>query len=107
MYFLESKLNTDYPPPISHPEYFYDFIGVTLAWQILFLVIARDPVRFRDVIPVAMLEKFSYVVAIVWLYALERVSGLVFTFGLIDLVFGVLFLVTYIKTKKAVPQTTN
>ncbi len=102
MYFLESKFNLDYPPPITHPEYFYGFVGVTLAWQILFLVIAGDPLRFRNAMPVAMFEKLSYVVAIVWLYSLQRVSGLILSFGIIDLLLGLLFIVAYIKTKKAV-----
>jgi len=107
MYALESKLNIDYPPSITHPEYFYGFIGVTLAWQILFLVIARDPIRFRNAMPVAMFEKFSYVIAVVWLHNLERVSGLVLTFGFIDLLLGLLFLVAYIKTKRIASEITK
>ena len=47
MYFLEGRIGRDIPPPITHPEYFYGFIGVAVAWQVAFLVIARDPVRFR------------------------------------------------------------
>jgi len=42
-YFLETKTGIDYPPPITHPEYFYGFIGVAIVFQILFLVISRDP----------------------------------------------------------------
>lgn len=47
MYPLEDRIGRDLPPPITHPEYFYDSIGVTIAWQVAFLVIARDPVRYR------------------------------------------------------------
>lgn len=32
-YFLESKVGVDSPPPITHPEFYYGFIGVTAAWQ--------------------------------------------------------------------------
>jgi hypothetical protein len=39
---LEARIARDFPPPITHPEYFYGFIGVALAWQIAFLLIARD-----------------------------------------------------------------
>lgn len=35
MYFLEEKNSRDFPPPITHPEYYYGFIDVTLAWQVL------------------------------------------------------------------------
>src|SRR5262249_1624463 len=48
-YFLEERVGTDYPPAVTHPEYFYGFVGVTLAWQVLYLVIASDPVRYRPV----------------------------------------------------------
>jgi len=36
MYLSESQISRDFPPAITHPEYFYGFIGVTLAWQVLF-----------------------------------------------------------------------
>src|SRR5690349_14982683 len=48
-YFTESRFATDFPPALTHAEYFYGFLGVTVAWQICFLVIARDPVRMRPV----------------------------------------------------------
>jgi hypothetical protein len=55
-YFMEGKINVDNPPAITHAEYFYGFIGVGRAWQFLFLVIARDPVRYRLAILPAILE---------------------------------------------------
>ena len=36
--FLEAKLGRDFPPPLNHPEHFYGFIGVALAWQLVFLL---------------------------------------------------------------------
>jgi hypothetical protein len=46
LYFYEAVLNRAQPPPITHPEFYYGFLGVTLAWQVAFLVIARDPCAF-------------------------------------------------------------
>src|SRR5689334_16082459 len=46
-YFLEKKLGQDFPPPLTHPEHFYGFIGVALAWQLVFLTISRDVQRYR------------------------------------------------------------
>ena len=40
-YFLEGRIGQNSPPPITHPEFYYGFLGVTVAWQILFLVISR------------------------------------------------------------------
>ena len=39
MYFLEQKIGRDTPPAITHPEYFYGFIGIALAWQLAFFII--------------------------------------------------------------------
>src|SRR5262249_23664079 len=58
--FLEAKIGRDFPPAITHPENYYGFICVTLAWQVLFLIIARDPVRFRPAMIAAILEKFPF-----------------------------------------------
>jgi hypothetical protein len=73
-YFLEGKLGEDDPPPLNHPEFYYGFLGVTLAWQLLYLLIASDPARFRPAMPLGLLGKGSFGVAIAVLYAAERVS---------------------------------
>src|SRR5262245_14994799 len=72
-YFLEEKIGRDFPPPVTHPEYFYGFIGVALAWQFLFLVVAKDPVRFRPVMLYGALEKALFAVAVFFLYMQGRV----------------------------------
>ena len=48
-YFLEERIGRDDPPPITHPEHFYAFLGVAVAWQVAFLVIAQDPIRYRPI----------------------------------------------------------
>lgn len=99
MYFTEAQIATDFPPALTHPEYYYGFIGVTLAWQIAFIVISRDPQKYRMLMPVAVLEKYSYGIAILWLYALQRVPAFAVVFGLADLLLGTLFIAAFIKTK--------
>ena len=34
-------------PEINHPELYYGFVGVTLAWQIVYVLIGLDPLRYR------------------------------------------------------------
>jgi hypothetical protein len=101
LYFSESRIARDYPPAITHPEYFYGFAGVTLAWQIAFLVIASNPSRFRLIMLPAVVEKFSYVIAILFLYSQERVSVLIVGTAVIDLIWGVLFVLAFLRTPKA------
>ncbi|HEX7833765.1 MAG TPA: hypothetical protein VF787_29195 [Thermoanaerobaculia bacterium] len=99
-YFLEERIGRDFPPPITHPENFYGFTGVALAWQILFLVIARDPRRFRPVMPVASLEKLSFGIAVVVLYVRGRVATPVLVAGVADLVFAFLFFLAWRATRE-------
>lgn len=97
-YFLEARIGRDYPPAITHPEYFYGFVGLALTWQFLFLLIGRDPVRYRAAMPVTVLEKLVFGVPALILYAQGRLAGATLTFGVLDLVLGTLFLVSYLKT---------
>lgn len=97
-YFLEAKTGRDFPPPITHPEYYYGFIGVALAWQVLFLIISRDPVRYRLMMIPSVLEKASFGVAAIILFLFGRVSPVMLGFAIIDLILGALFVAAYVKT---------
>jgi len=98
LYFLEKTTGIDHPPAITHPEFYYGFVGVALAWQVLFLTIARDPERFRPAMPAATIEKFSFVIATYALYALGRVDSTMVAAASADLVLGTLFVVSFFKT---------
>lgn len=97
-YFMEDKVGRDFPPPITHPEHFYGFIGVALVFQVLFLLVAKDPVRYRPVMLVAVLEKLAFGPASIILYAQGRLAAAVLGAGLIDLLLGTLFAISYWKT---------
>ena len=103
-YFLEAQTGRDNPPPINHPEYYYGFFGVTLAWQVMFLVIATDPVRYRLAMLPAVLEKAGFVIAIPILVALERVNPAWLGFVAMDATLGVLFVVSFLKTPRETPS---
>ena len=97
-YFMEARIGRDFPPPITHPEHFYGFIGVALAWQILFFVIARDPVRMRPAMIPAILEKLAFGIAAPILFMQGRVPAAVCGFGIVDLVLAALFFVAMLRT---------
>lgn len=99
MYFLEAKIGRDTPPAITHPEYFYGFAGVALAWQVLFLLLSTDPVRYRAMIPAAILEKITWGVALIVLHLQGRLALSTFSIGSVDWIFAFLFLAAYFKTK--------
>lgn len=97
-YFMEKQVGRDFPPPITHPEHFYGFIGVALAWQFLFFVIARDPVRYRGAIWPAILEKLAFGLAAIVLFTQGRIPALILGAGIIDLVFATLFFLSLQRT---------
>ncbi len=101
-YFMEEYTGRNYPPPITHPEYYYGFIGVAVAWQVLFLILSTEPRRFRPMMIPAVLEKLSFGVAAVILYLQQRVSPLMLGAGVLDLTLAALFILAYLKTSDAV-----
>ena len=96
-FFLEGQIGLDSPPAITHPEYFYGFLGVVTAWQIAFLIIATDPVRYRPMMIPSALEKFSFAGAVAVLYWQGRVPGAVAAFAAVDFVLGLLFVMAYVR----------
>src|SRR5712691_8871590 len=88
IYFMEGKIGRDAPPAITYPEYFYGFLGAGLAWQILFLVLSRDPLRYRAMILPSVLEKVSYGIALVILFTQHRLPLSVVTVGFVDWIFA-------------------
>lgn len=96
-YFLENKIGADNPPAITHPEFFYGFVGVAVAFQIVFLIISRDPVKYRLMILPSIVEKFSFAIAAAVLFAVGRLGVEMFAAGMIDLLLGVLFIASWFK----------
>ena len=99
LYFTFDAVGRAYPPPITHPDLYYGFIGVTLAWQIAFLVIARNPVRYRTIMLAAILEKGLYVLTMTTLYLQGRLQpGQAAVVIGPDGVLGLLFVAAFLKT---------
>lgn len=101
MYLQERMVAFLQPPAITHPEYYYGFVGVALAWQALFFLLARDPLRFRPMMLPAALEKLSFGLAALVLFALHRVAPVMLLVGCVDLLFVALFLLAYARTRAA------
>jgi hypothetical protein len=99
MYFMEGKIGRETPPAITHPEHFYGFLGAGLAWQVLFLVLSTDPVRYRPMMLPSVLEKVSYGVALVVLFSQHRLEVSVLLIGSADWIFAALFVAAYFATR--------
>ena len=99
-YLLEAKTGRDFPPAITHPEYYYGFIGIAVAWQIAFLLMAKNPIRYRSMMIPAIIDKATFAIAVGVLLALNRVSLPMLGAGFVDLVLGAFFILAYIRTRR-------
>lgn len=91
MLFMERQM----APGAAHPVFFYAWVSLDLVWQVLFLVLSTDPIRYRPMMLVAVLEKAGAMIAIPWLYLAGRVGGMWLGAAGVDLTFAVLFIAAH------------
>lgn len=99
-YFIEKNTQAIPLPEMTHPEYYYGFIGLGLAFQVVFLIISTDPIKYRLLMLPSMIEKFSFAVPVALLLASGRVAPYIIPGASIDTLLGILFVISYFKTKK-------
>ncbi len=100
LFFMFDVIGRNDPPPITHPGFYYGFATVGLTFQIIFFVIARDPLRFRPMMIPSMIEKFSYVIVVIALYLQHRMRAGDLVLAGADALLGALFVMAYINTKQ-------
>ena len=79
----------------KQPEFYYGFVFLNICWQILYLFLSSDPLRYRPMMIPAFLAKGSGAVALTWLFLLGRVSSQWVAIGALDGGFAILFLVAF------------
>ncbi len=100
LYWLVDIAGRHYNPPADYPQFFYGFFSVAMAWQIAFLVIASDPVRYRPMMIVGMIEKFGHVATVTTLYLRHRISTIDLQAAFPDLVLGLAFIWAFTATRR-------
>jgi hypothetical protein len=60
MFFLEGVLSAYRPPAITHAEFYYGFVFTAFAWQLVYLMMACDPLRWRPMLIPAILAKVGF-----------------------------------------------
>ena len=98
LYFLLDLTGRQYAAPTTYPHFFYGFLSVAMAWQIAFLVIGSDPVRFRPLMIAGVVEKFAHVAGVAVLYGQARISPADAMAAGPDLLLGLLFIAAFVKT---------
>ncbi len=98
-FFLEAEFSQSTPPALTHPEFYYGFYGSALVWQFAFCLIFRDPVRYRPLMLVTVLEKAGFLIACLALWSSGRMAPSGPFYGsLIDGVWMVLFIIAWKRT---------
>lgn len=99
--FLEARFSQAAPPGLTHPEFYYGFYGSALVWQLAFFLISRDPVRYRALMLVTVLEKASFLIACLALWSSGRMGPTGPFYGsLIDGVWMILFAIAWTRTPR-------
>jgi hypothetical protein len=104
MYFLFDTIGRQNASPITYPQFYYGFLAVTMAWQLAFLAIGSDPVRFRPLMIPSMVEKFLFILSMAVLFVQGRVSLADVVVTSPDLVLGTLFVIAFVKTSAAAAE---
>lgn len=93
--FAEKAIEQIMPPAVNHPEFFYGFVFLNICWQVLYLFLSTDPIRFRPMMVPSFLAKASGVIALTWLYLQGRISSQWTATIVMDGIFAILFLVAF------------
>jgi len=99
LFFLVDITGRAYAPPNDYPHFFYGFLAVAMAWQIVFLIIGSNPVRFRPLMIPGFIEKAGYIIAATVLHGQGRISATDAGTAIPDSVLLVLFIVAFVKTQ--------
>jgi hypothetical protein len=92
--------NIVWQAPRQQPEIYYGFAGVVLAWQVVFLLIAVDPLRYRPLMLLAAFgEKFLFAGMLIILMLRHIARPHWRPFATIDFCLGVSFLLAYFLTR--------
>jgi hypothetical protein len=86
-------------PAPSRPEDYYGFLGAATVFQLVYLAIARDPVRFRPLMPIGSLAKLSFFSPVAILWAQGRTPTPTLAFAAVDLLLGIAFLAAWRATR--------
>jgi hypothetical protein len=96
MFFLEDLIGEYDPPAIAHAEFYYGFVCTALAWQFVYLMMFREPLRLRPMLLPAIVGKAGFAISVFALFARGRLPAQNLVLPSIDLVLAALFAWAYV-----------
>jgi hypothetical protein len=95
MALAEKAVEQIMPPAVHHPEFFYGFVLLNACWQVLYLFLSTDPIRYRPMMIPSFAAKASGVVALSWLLLQGRISDQWTVTIFIDGIWALLFVLAF------------
>ena len=81
--------------PPNHPGYIHFPAALLIVFAVMFIKIARAPIRNRNLIPYGILLKASYCSVVIWHWFSGGLPDMWKPFAVFDVIFGLLFLLAY------------
>lgn len=91
LYFTEA--------PDPHRLLYFAFAGIALVFQGVFLVIARDPLKYAAFLPLTVFEKISFGIPALAFWSQGQAADDMALGGAVDLLFALLFAVAWFKVR--------
>jgi len=86
--------------PPNHPGYVQFPALLLVVFGLMFLAVAADPVRNRNLIPYGILLKAAYCGTVFWYWASTGIPDMWKPFAWCDLAFGLLFAFAWVSLGK-------
>ena len=90
-------------PPTAGGLWYYGFAGAAAATQLLYLLIATDPARFRPTILVGITSKLSFAIPALILFARGAAGRPILIAAMIDLALAAFFALAFMRLTPAAP----
>lgn len=103
MFFAESALAQATGKPFNHPDTYYGFVAAVFCWQLAYLVISRDPARYRPFMLLGALGKVFFAGGCWLLFAQGRIPIMTPAIASPDLLLAALFVAAWFKTAPPKP----
>jgi hypothetical protein len=103
LFFLERLIGEYDPPSITHREFYYGFVCTAFAWQIVYLMMSRDPLRLRPMLIPAIMGKAGFGISVYILFAQGRLAARNLLLPSIDLILAALFAWAYVALRSDLP----
>jgi hypothetical protein len=91
----------------NHPGYVQFPAALMIVFAVMFLTVARDPVRFCHLIPFCVALKLSYCALAFGYWIVEGIPGMWKVFAIVDLIMALFFVWAMLRIESGLSRTTG